>query len=73
MYFQISNSPVNTLPVSYPVHTLEHSTLSPDDLPNKVVMTLTHGSPIMSMDFHPIQQILLVGMFYEVFIFCNVI
>uniref|UniRef100_A0A0C9RTU1 TSA: Wollemia nobilis Ref_Wollemi_Transcript_13459_4557 transcribed RNA sequence n=1 Tax=Wollemia nobilis TaxID=56998 RepID=A0A0C9RTU1_9CONI len=35
---------------------------SQDDLPKTVAQTLNQGSPIMSMDFHPVQQtVLLVG------------
>ncbi|KAL0680730.1 hypothetical protein Bca4012_047577 [Brassica carinata] len=57
------NIPVNILPVTYAGHPHGHNnTLSPDDLPKVVVTTLAHGSPVMSIDFHPIQQIvLLVG------------
>jgi hypothetical protein len=35
---------------------------SPDDLPKAVARTLNQGSCVMSMDFHPVQQsVLLVG------------
>ncbi|CAA7027040.1 unnamed protein product [Microthlaspi erraticum] len=57
---EASNIPVNILPVSYPGHPHGHNTLSPDDLPKLVVTTLAQGSPVMSMDFHPVQQILLL-------------
>ncbi|CAN8246917.1 unnamed protein product [Cochlearia groenlandica] len=57
-----SNIPVNILPVSYHGHPHGHISLSPDDLPKVVYTTLGQGSPAISMDFHPIQQIsLLVG------------
>lgn len=61
-FFQGGNIPVNILPVTYAGHPHGHNTLSPDDLPKVVVTTLAQGSPVMSMDFHPIQQILLLGM-----------
>ncbi|KAL0784144.1 hypothetical protein Bca101_000389 [Brassica carinata] len=46
----------NILPVSYS----GHNTLSPDDLPKVVATTLPQGSPVTSMEFHPVQQILLL-------------
>ncbi|KAM0933886.1 putative transcription factor WD40-like family [Dioscorea sansibarensis] len=55
------NMPVNILPVTYPQ---SHSQAmgTPDDLPKTVARALNQGSTPMSMDFHPIQQtILLVG------------
>ncbi|KAG6491169.1 hypothetical protein ZIOFF_052502 [Zingiber officinale] len=55
------NLPVNILPVSYPQNH-NPATFSLEDLPKTVVQTLSQGSNPMSMDFHPIQQtILLVG------------
>ncbi|KAG1363245.1 protein TPR3 [Cocos nucifera] len=55
------NLPVNILPVTYPQnHSQAMYTL--DDLPKTVARMLSQGSTPMSMDFHPIQQtILLVG------------
>ncbi|CAN7005133.1 unnamed protein product, partial [Brassica rapa subsp. trilocularis] len=47
----------NILPVSY---SGEPHTLSPDDLPKVVATTLPQGSPVTSMEFHPVQQILLL-------------
>lgn len=51
--------------VSYPVGAVSNhppSLYSPDELPKTVARTLTQGSCVMSMDFHPVQQmILLVG------------
>lgn len=62
-FSQGGNIPVNILPVTYAGHPHGHNnTLSPDDLPKVVVTTLAHGSPVMSIDFHPIQQIVLLGM-----------
>ncbi|XP_058111439.1 protein TPR3-like [Magnolia sinica] len=56
------NLPVNILPVTYPGQNHGQSLYSPDDLPKNVARTLIQGSSPMSMDFHPIQQtILLVG------------
>ncbi|XP_010533140.1 PREDICTED: topless-related protein 4-like [Tarenaya hassleriana] len=54
------NLPVNILPVAYPGHAHGHNALSPDELPKAVVATLSQGAPVMSMDFHPVQQILLL-------------
>jgi hypothetical protein len=36
---------------------------SQDDLPKNVVRTLNQGSNVMSLDFHPIQQTILLGLF----------
>ncbi|KAJ6803980.1 protein TPR3-like isoform X2 [Iris pallida] len=55
------NLPVNVLPVTYPQNH-NQAMYSPDDLPKTVARTLIQGSTPMSMDFHPVQQtILLVG------------
>ncbi|XP_077237920.1 topless-related protein 1-like [Tasmannia lanceolata] len=56
------NLPVNILPVAYAGQSHAQSLYSSDDLPKTVVMTLNQGSSVMSMDFHPMQQtLLLVG------------
>lgn len=57
------NLPINVLPVSFPGHSSSHSQAfnAPDDLPKTVARTLNQGSSPMSMDFHPIQQTLLLG------------
>ncbi|KAL0354840.1 UNVERIFIED_CONTAM: protein TOPLESS [Sesamum radiatum] len=56
------NLPVNVLPVSFPGHAHSQTFSAPDDLPKTVARTLNQGSSPMSMDFHPIQQtLLLVG------------
>ncbi|KAL0441665.1 UNVERIFIED_CONTAM: protein TOPLESS [Sesamum radiatum] len=56
------NLPVNVLPVSFPGHAHSQTFSAPDDLPKAVARTLNQGSSPMSMDFHPIQQtLLLVG------------
>lgn len=34
---------------------------APDDLPKNVARNLNQGSSPMSMDFHPVQQTLLLG------------
>lgn len=39
------------------------SMYSQDDLPKNVVRTLNQGSNVMSLDFHPIQQTILLGLF----------
>ncbi|KAJ4959361.1 hypothetical protein NE237_026472 [Protea cynaroides] len=56
------NLPVNIMPVSYPGQSHSQPFNTPDDLPKTVVRTLSQGSCPMSMDFHPLQQtLLLVG------------
>ncbi|GAV60959.1 WD40 domain-containing protein [Cephalotus follicularis] len=56
------NLPVNVLPVSFPAHSHSQAFNAPDDLPKTVTRTLNQGSSPMSMDFHPLQQtLLLVG------------
>ncbi|MQL69363.1 hypothetical protein Taro_001639 [Colocasia esculenta] len=45
--------PVNVLPIGYPGQSLPTSMYTSDDLPKNVVVTLTQGSSVMSMDFHP--------------------
>ncbi|KAG2334403.1 hypothetical protein Bca52824_005583 [Brassica carinata] len=55
-FFQVGN----TLPVPYSGQPHGHNTLSPDDLPKVVATTLSQGSRVTSMDFHPVQQILLL-------------
>lgn len=42
-------------------HTLVHKPTLTDNVPNQVVMTLNQGSSVVSMDFHPVLQILLLG------------
>ncbi|XP_008456943.1 topless-related protein 4-like isoform X1 [Cucumis melo] len=57
-----TNLPVNILPVGYGNQGHGQSSYSSDDLPKNVVTTLSQGSIVKSMDFHPQQQtILLVG------------
>ncbi|CAH1432821.1 unnamed protein product [Lactuca virosa] len=52
----------NILPIAYggQSHGQSSSSYSSDDLPKAVVMNLNQGSMVMSMDFHPVQQILLL-------------
>ncbi|KAK9947528.1 hypothetical protein M0R45_003148 [Rubus argutus] len=57
---EANNLPVNILPVAYPNQSHGQSSYSTDDLPRTVVMTLSPGSAVKSMDFHPVQQILLL-------------
>lgn len=38
---------------------------SQDDLPKAVVRTLSQGSNVMSMDFHPQQQNILLGLYLK--------
>ncbi|XP_056162480.1 topless-related protein 4-like isoform X13 [Syzygium oleosum] len=55
---KVNNLPVNILPVTYNCQSLCQN--SSDDLPRNVVITLSQDSPVKSMDFHPVQQILLL-------------
>ncbi|KAF5957371.1 hypothetical protein HYC85_004596 [Camellia sinensis] len=57
---EVNNLPVNILPVGYNAQSHGQSSYSSDDLPKPVVMTLNQGSAVKSMDFHPVQQILLL-------------
>ncbi|KAK1324085.1 Topless-related protein 1 [Acorus calamus] len=59
---EVNNLPVNILPITYPGQNHTQPMHSPDDLPKNVARTLSQGSTPMSMDFHPVQQtVLLVG------------
>ncbi|KAG9150918.1 hypothetical protein Leryth_003045 [Lithospermum erythrorhizon] len=56
------NLPINALPISFPGNSQGHTATASEDLPKTVSRTLNQGSSPMSMDFHPVQQtILLVG------------
>ncbi|AES91574.2 putative transcription factor WD40-like family [Medicago truncatula] len=57
---EVNNLPVNLLPVAYSSQSHGQSSYSSDDLPKTAVMTLNQGSTVKSMDFHPLQQILLL-------------
>ncbi|KAK3436843.1 hypothetical protein EUGRSUZ_C01368 [Eucalyptus grandis] len=57
---EVNNLPVNILPVTYNNQSHGQSSYSSDDLPKNVVATLSQSSPVKSMDFHPVQQILLL-------------
>ncbi|KAK4746755.1 hypothetical protein SAY87_025792 [Trapa incisa] len=57
---EVNNLPVNILPITYNSQSHGQSSYSSDDLPKNVVMTLSQGSAVKSMDFHPVQQILLL-------------
>lgn len=61
IFQQVNNLPVNILPVAYTGQSHGQSSYSSDDLPKTVVMSLPQGSTVRSMDFHPVQQILLLG------------
>ncbi|KAJ8773998.1 hypothetical protein K2173_009429 [Erythroxylum novogranatense] len=54
------NLPVNVLPISFPGYGHGQAFNAPDDLPKTVLRTLNQGSSPMSMDFHPVQQTLLI-------------
>ncbi|KAK3436809.1 hypothetical protein EUGRSUZ_C01404 [Eucalyptus grandis] len=57
---EVNNLSVNILPISYNCPSLSQSSYSSNDLPRNVVITLSQGSLVKSMDFHPVQQILLL-------------
>ncbi|XVE54456.1 hypothetical protein DITRI_Ditri03aG0082800 [Diplodiscus trichospermus] len=57
---EVNNLPVNILPVPYAGQSHGQSSYSADDLPKTVVKSLSQGSAVKSMDFHPVQQILLL-------------
>ncbi|KAK6941684.1 WD40 repeat [Dillenia turbinata] len=57
---EANNLPVNILPVPFTNQSHGQTSYSSDDLPKTVVMTLNQGSAVKSMDFHPVQQILLL-------------
>ena len=48
--------------MSYPGPNLPQGLYSQDDLPKTLVRTLNQGSPVTSMDFHPLQHTILLGM-----------
>ena len=60
---QVNHMHGNILPIAYGGQSngQSSSSYSSDDLPKAVVMNLNQGSMVMSMDFHPVQQILLLG------------
>ncbi|KAM7253948.1 hypothetical protein ACFE04_031630 [Oxalis oulophora] len=60
---EVNNLPVNILPVTYSNQAHGHTSLySSDDLPKAVAANINQGSAVKSMDFHPVQQtVLLVG------------
>ncbi|KAK3436782.1 hypothetical protein EUGRSUZ_C01431 [Eucalyptus grandis] len=57
---EVNNLPVNILPVSYNCPSLGQSSYSSNDLPRNLVITLSQGSLVKSMDFHQVKQILLL-------------
>ncbi|GFP88955.1 topless-related protein 4 [Phtheirospermum japonicum] len=60
--FGVNNLPINIMPVAYPGQSHAHSLYAADDLPKTVMANLNQGSAVKSMDFHPVQQtLLLVG------------
>ncbi|KAK6124891.1 hypothetical protein DH2020_041377 [Rehmannia glutinosa] len=59
---EVNNLPINILPVVYPGQSHVHPLHAADDLPKTVMANLNQGSAVKSMDFHPLQQtLLLVG------------
>ncbi|KNA11838.1 hypothetical protein SOVF_131310 isoform A [Spinacia oleracea] len=56
---EVNNLPINILPVGFN-QSHGQSSYSSLDLPRDVVMSLSQGSTVKSLDFHPSQQILLL-------------
>ncbi|KAH8481627.1 hypothetical protein H0E87_029201 [Populus deltoides] len=54
------NLPINIMPIAYTSQNHGQNSYSSDDLPKNPVMALNQGSAVKSMDFHPVQQILLL-------------
>ncbi|KAJ6863539.1 hypothetical protein NC652_040160 [Populus alba x Populus x berolinensis] len=52
--------PINIMPIAYTSQNHGQNSYSSDDLPKNPVMALNQGSAVKSMDFHPVQQILLL-------------
>lgn len=50
---------------TFPGHGHSQAFNAPDDLPKTVTRTLNQGSSPMSMDFHPVQQTLLLGLSFN--------
>ncbi|KAM7480314.1 hypothetical protein LguiA_028527 [Lonicera macranthoides] len=63
--------PVNVMAMSFPGHSHGQAFNPPDDLPKTVARTLNQGSSPMSMDFHPIQQTLLLVALDFLLLKCN--
>lgn len=57
---EVNHLPVNILPIAYNSQSHGQSSYSSDDLPKNVVFNLSQGSTIKSLDFHPLQHILLL-------------
>ena len=60
VFYQV-NLPINIMPITYTSQNHGQNSYSSDDLPKNPVMALNQGSAVKSMDFHPVQQILLLG------------
>ncbi|KAL3839807.1 hypothetical protein ACJIZ3_024398 [Penstemon smallii] len=57
---EVNNVPVNVLPIGLTTQNHGQCSYPTDDFPKAVVMNLNQGSTVKSMDFHPVQQILLL-------------
>ncbi|XP_059287766.1 topless-related protein 4-like isoform X2 [Lycium ferocissimum] len=57
---EVNNMNINILPGGFTGQSHAQSSYSSDDLPKALFMTLSQGSAVKSMDFHPVQQILLL-------------
>ncbi|XP_057969141.1 topless-related protein 4-like isoform X2 [Malania oleifera] len=59
---EVNNMLVNILPAPLPGQSYAHTSYPSHDLPKTVMVNLTQGSAVKSMDFNPVQQtLLLVG------------
>ncbi|KAL9272468.1 Topless-related protein [Drosera capensis] len=57
---ELSTLPVNILPVPYYSQSHGQSSYTSEDLPRNAIMNLSQGSAVKSLDFHPLQQVLLL-------------
>lgn len=53
---------VNVFPHTSPGQSHADTLHSSEDLPKTVIVSLSQGSAVKSMDFHPMQQTLLLGL-----------
>ncbi|XP_074285239.1 topless-related protein 4-like isoform X3 [Silene latifolia] len=59
---EVNNMPLNILPTTFPGPSQTPTLYSSEDLPKTVVANLNQGSAVKSMEFHPVQNsLLLVG------------
>lgn len=59
---QGNNLPMTVLPVPFPAQSYARPLYSSDELPKNVVINLNQGYAVKSLDFHPVQPTLLLGL-----------